>query len=587
MAEINVYVDPDAIGSGSGVDWTNAYVSLSAAEAAEQTDLVSDGDNIIFHCRASSGTADTTAVSISGWTTDETHNITVVGDLDSGIWDTDKYVMRSTDHFQNVIEIDEDYTVIENIQIDVNNFASHGILVSAIPDNSLMDKCIVANSTHSSSRGIRIAGGGIVQNTILYGLSGSGIEFNTFTKSYSQNNTIYNCGSGIKQTAGSTAHEVINSVVFNNTDDIIGTVAITYSCGDDSDFTSGTGNFQITQTASDYAALVTDAPNGDFSVTDDSSELYNAGTNTGAPSDDIIGTSRPQSTTVDIGAFELIVGGGLTLDLDDTVSMSEALTKAFGMPEADTVTMSDDINTEAAFILALNDTVAMTDGFNSTVAFILALSDTVNMTDDFKNDTITMSDDFNSAIALVLALNDTINMSDDFNSIIALILALNDTITISDDLASKEIGLSKSDTINSTDNLSYISEFIRSISDTVNISDAISKGFETSFADTINMTDNFSALVALILALNDSISMSDSLTSKEIGLNKDDIISLSDEIIKSFGLTKSDIINISDAFSTDADIIAALLDFIAKNRNFNFNAKNKTFNFNAKSRGNN
>jgi len=41
----------------------------------------------------------------------------------------------------------------------------------------------------------------------------------------------------------------------------------------------------------------------------------------------------------------------------------------------------------------------------------------------------------------------------------------------------------------------------------------------------------------------------------------------------------------SENFNTSADIIAALLDFVAKNRNFNFNAKNKTFNFNAKSRG--
>ena len=91
----------------------------------------------------------------------------------------------------------------------------------------------------------------------------------------------------------------------------------------------GTDGVAITQTADNYAALVVDAAGGDFSITDTSSELYNAGTNTGAPPDDIIGILRPQDTTVDIGAFEFPVDGGPTEEdvAGSLPAMSGALTR--------------------------------------------------------------------------------------------------------------------------------------------------------------------------------------------------------------------------------------------------------------------
>jgi hypothetical protein len=75
MAEIIRYIDPDATGAGDGTSWADAYVSMFAFDAAEETDLVTADNWMHVYCRASSGTADALATTITGWTTDDTHYI--------------------------------------------------------------------------------------------------------------------------------------------------------------------------------------------------------------------------------------------------------------------------------------------------------------------------------------------------------------------------------------------------------------------------------------------------------------------------------------------------------------------------------
>ena len=157
---------------------------------------------------------------------------------------------------------------------------------------------------------IEVNGGGqtaYIWNTVLIG---SGVEEGIRlwdSTAFIYNTTIYNMAQGIALDNANASATVKNSAVFNNTDDFynnVGTLDIDYCASDDGD---GTNSVTITRSASNYAALVVDAPNGDFHITDTNSELYNMGTNLSSNPDlsftyDIDGDTR--SGTWDIGADE-------------------------------------------------------------------------------------------------------------------------------------------------------------------------------------------------------------------------------------------------------------------------------------------
>ena len=74
---------------------TGDYTSLYAAELALRQDLVTNNKAIVILCKASTGVADTTAVTFQiGWTTDDTHTITVKNHPDEPVdmvWNTSRY----------------------------------------------------------------------------------------------------------------------------------------------------------------------------------------------------------------------------------------------------------------------------------------------------------------------------------------------------------------------------------------------------------------------------------------------------------------------------------------------------------------
>lgn len=326
MSEINVYVDPDASGGGTGVDWTNAYTSLSAAEAAEQTDLVSDGDTIIFNCRASSSSADTTAVTFDGWNIGLSNDITIEGNQTTGIWNNSAYHL-SINH-ANAITFNEAYCNFLNLQISTNqNYAtSSGIGIGLYPPAGaaaiIIDSCIIKEISDYSSKGgiyfLYLSGTNAftldITNTVVCGYGvGTGIDHSSAQTDWTTtvtNCTVSDCALGIRDQASMT---IKNCAVFNNADDFNGSGTISYCASDDGD---GSNAQDLNENASgEWAAAFTDYANDDFSVKDASSLLYNNGTNIGAPDDDIIGTSRPQATTVDIGAFEFIAAAGVTMPI--------------------------------------------------------------------------------------------------------------------------------------------------------------------------------------------------------------------------------------------------------------------------------
>jgi len=309
MALVETYVDPDATGTGTGVDWTNAYTSLNAWEAAEQTDLVADGNNHTVHLRSSAGGDDTTAVTITGWTTDATHLITVTQDdfPADGVLDETKYLLFNNDARPRTLDIQNEFVNIDKLQLKTvaAGTASRTLNYKGTGSQNLnMSKCILFGSGLPAYALIYDTNGIVsVVNAIITGHGVGVLPYSATTGMF--NATVYGCTTGIAQGSGTVT--ATNCAVGNNTDDFSGTITVDHCCSDDGDGTNAQGPL-----SGSWANEFTDAANGDFSLVSGGNCIDN-GTNTGAPSEDIIGTARPQNVTTDIGAYEFLASTGIVI----------------------------------------------------------------------------------------------------------------------------------------------------------------------------------------------------------------------------------------------------------------------------------
>ncbi len=69
---VHIYVDPDAVGLGTGLSWDDAFTSAETARLASLRDLTATDEILWFHLRNSAGSADTTALNCGGFTADAT-----------------------------------------------------------------------------------------------------------------------------------------------------------------------------------------------------------------------------------------------------------------------------------------------------------------------------------------------------------------------------------------------------------------------------------------------------------------------------------------------------------------------------------
>ena len=346
MADKQIYVDVDvAAGDSSGDSWVNAYATLNAAETAEDGDITGVGV-YYFHCKSRLGNPDTTKTIFTSWTTDATHYVVVQGGYAAGetgtpgtpeglsTYSTDHYHMTGTDQVSGSVQIYEDYVRFNMLQVGVTvtaNNTGYGMYYQAQnAGNDLhISNCIVkavSVAGTGNANGIRSTDADAILkiwNTIVHDFtSGTDVGFKGINLACASaviyNCTVNNCYQGIVQTSGTV--DVQNCLVFESGDDFVGTFnSITYCATDDNHVGDSATNFVITQTADDYAALVTDADGGDYSVTNASSELYNTADGTVPDAlflDDIIVTTRgPAVGDWDIGAFELVVAGGLSIPI--------------------------------------------------------------------------------------------------------------------------------------------------------------------------------------------------------------------------------------------------------------------------------
>jgi len=305
-----------SVQEGGGGD----YTSLITAVETEAASMTADVNFIISGAWTA---ADTANWDIDGYTMNG-YNMLIqtqgASRSSNGIYSTSAYRILGV---SEVFDIETENCTIDGLQWQLTATAGiGGIQISGGISSTtiLFDHCICDGNGQAATGIINDSsiGTGVTVNVHNSVFLNSGQPVNSegiFSTQPSTTWNIRNCSiagwdDGIEQDDGTV--NVTNSAVFNNTTDFdeAAGMTVTYTASDDGH--AGTGNVTITQSASNYAALVTNLVGGDLSVTDSGSEIYNAGSDLSGSgvTDDILGTARPQATTYDIGAFELVAAGG-------------------------------------------------------------------------------------------------------------------------------------------------------------------------------------------------------------------------------------------------------------------------------------
>lgn len=323
------YVAEAFAGTETMDDDNRAYASLSEWESNEQTNLVSDGDTHVVYVEGS--TADTTATTISGWTTGSGNEISVETNGTSlqhdGSWDTGLYRLTAG---SNILTIGQAYTTIFGLQFEHTSGNFHDCLVISGVDNVTLSHNFVRNTGGLRTNGIRIAVAGgannIVYNNIVVDMddgasqSASGqtgiymSSVNVEGKIY--NNTVYNCHDGIETFKDSANVIVENNHVTATVDGVAyawpattTNIVANYNLSDDAtaDDPAGTGD-QINVTGTEF----TD-PGTEYKLVTGATAKDNGKDLSGTFLDDFTRTTR--SGTWDIGAHEFIGAGGDGTDI--------------------------------------------------------------------------------------------------------------------------------------------------------------------------------------------------------------------------------------------------------------------------------
>ncbi|MCK4823456.1 hypothetical protein KA005_47330, partial [bacterium] len=314
MAEVIRYVDPDASGGGTGLDWTNAYTSLSAWEVAEQTDLVTDTDWHHVYVRSSSNTADTTTTQITGWTTGVANYILIeaasTDRAEKGSYNTSKYRLEVSG--ANALDIRENYVRIDGIQIQLTASSVSSISALLITGQDASNDIRIFNcrikgvlsgtsadvfGVYSSSTLVNL----LMWNDITSGfVNGANLTIGVYARhaSFSIYNSILyenNVGIRIRDNNGT----LINLASFNNTDDVLDSAAgstIDYCATDDGD-----GTNSISPLGASWTNEYSDPPNGDFTLLN-SGNCYQGGADN--PSSGLY-TTDMEGDVYNIGAYSV------------------------------------------------------------------------------------------------------------------------------------------------------------------------------------------------------------------------------------------------------------------------------------------
>ena len=308
------------------------YHSLADAIAGEtgaspkcvtSADLVANDEQLTIECRASSGAADTAAVSVDGFTQDEDRYVEIYippAHRHNGKWSTGKYRIEST--AQDILYIKDSYTRVRGIQVKGSSsqgWYNRTVRIDEDTDYVVFEDFIIINDCQFEAVGPHAVGFSAigkygedkhdrVQNGIIICKNYTGRGF--YAGSWNSklfNVTIYGGKYGIVSEWAKT--QFTNIVAVGASVSCFYDKAGGFSTSSDynaSDDGTAPGANSIDLTGVSLGTIFTDYSNEDFSLVSNS-PLIDAGTDLSASMDsvDIIGTSRPQGDYWDIGAFEL------------------------------------------------------------------------------------------------------------------------------------------------------------------------------------------------------------------------------------------------------------------------------------------
>jgi hypothetical protein len=324
LAADTYYVWPDAAGSGTGADWTNAYTTLEAGIAANIGDITGVAGGHIFECKVTT-TSDTHAFAIAA---------TYVTDADSPL------TIQSTDRTYKLV-VSNDHAIDDRV-IGYVNYAGLYVETAAIDHNyesplKISGRVATNNLTtisHCTFKGANDADtyqSGLwvndvdaivrVWNTLCYNISQFDAAANCGILVMAASNVaIYNCTvSGGKygiNTAATTANLKNCLVVDSLTNTIKEGAAVTTNCINcmvddtvfaDQTFDDETGSHDSLNGGSVTFTGVFRLAAGDAAI-DQGADLS---ADTPAVSDDIDGKAR--GATYDIGCSEYVAASGMNL----------------------------------------------------------------------------------------------------------------------------------------------------------------------------------------------------------------------------------------------------------------------------------
>lgn len=335
---VNLSSTPGGDGTTNATSGTNrAYASLSEWEAAEQTDLVTAGD---VHKVICTGGADSTAVNLTGWTTSTTNYVIIEVDAASRHDGTPLtgYRLTATVDFGSTLNIQQAGTVIKYLEIHnlgttqnrattANNADSveyYGVIAKATSSGTATStKCFASESAGLTTT--------YYYNCLAFEGTTYGFHVNDFKKGVYYNCTsVDNGGAGFIRAGTGTGAGVSvakNCVAYNNGTQFDNGGSSSYwdQTNSSNNATSDATTTAVPGSTGNVASIAssdfTDVANDDYSLASGSS-LAEAGTDLTTlwssrdrtdftvAEEDIIGTTRPQSTNWDIGAFELVSAGG-------------------------------------------------------------------------------------------------------------------------------------------------------------------------------------------------------------------------------------------------------------------------------------